>query len=296
VGLCVVTDKHNNPPVERRAWRTDDEWARLRERITAGDLAAPAGARPFKTSWMVAAAAIAIVAAGASWRALQRPASRTSKLLQLSERVASTGPGERRTIRLGDSSVVALGPMSTIRYSESDTARNVVVTGIADFSVVHDATRPFHTHAKNAVITDVGTEFVVRAYAADSGVDVAVSSGIVEVSGGAPDSVELRAGQVAFVNVNGRTAKVASVSPLALAEFVQGHLVFDNEPLATVAGELGRWFGVEIRIPDRQLAQRRVSATYNQPTLSGALDALTATLSAHYQRVGGVVTIVPAAR
>src|SRR4029078_4850819 len=88
-------------------------------------------------------------------------------------RVATTGVGERLTIRLADSSVVTIGPVSTIRYSADANARSVALDGIADFNVVHDATRPFRVHAKNAVVTDVGTEFVVRAYAADSGVGVA---------------------------------------------------------------------------------------------------------------------------
>jgi hypothetical protein len=49
----------NKPPTDRRAWRTNDEWARLRERITAGDLTTPARTRCFaagRARWMVAAA------------------------------------------------------------------------------------------------------------------------------------------------------------------------------------------------------------------------------------------------
>jgi len=298
VGLSGVTNK---PPTKRRAWRTDDEWARLRERITAGDLTAPAGPpkRRFaagRARWMVAAAAIVVVAAGVSWRAQRRRVSPIVAPPAPSERLARTGVGERLTIRLGDSSVVTLGPVSTMRYSTSGTVRSVVIDGVADFNVVHDAARPFRVRAKNAVVTDVGTEFVVRGYAADSGVDVSVSSGVVVVSGGAADSVELREGQVASVLRDGRAARVAGVSARAFNAWVQGHLVFDEVPLGAVAVELGRWFDVQIRIPDRRLAERRVSARYNQSTLSGVLDALSATLRVRYQRVGDVVTIVPAAR
>jgi transmembrane sensor len=212
------------------------------------------------------------------------------------ERVATTGVGERLTIRLADSSVVTVGPVSTIRYSVSATGRSVALDGVADFNVVHDATRPFRVRAKNAVVTDVGTEFVVRAYAADSGVDVSVTSGVVAVSGegSAADSVELRAGQAAVVTANGRTVRVAVASAQTLAAWVNGHLVFDDVPLGTVAAELGRWFDVQIRIPDQQLARRRLSAVYNRPTLSGVLDAITATLPVRYQRAGNVVTILPA--
>src|SRR5262249_47146185 len=161
--------------------------------------------------------------------------------------------GERLTIRLADSSVVTVGPVSTIRYSTSADGRTVAVDGIADFNVVHDTARPFRVRAKNAVVTDVGTEFVVRAYAADSGVEVSVTSGVVAVSGGASDSLELRAGQVAFVAANGRSARAAGTSAQTLTAWLHGRLVFDDVPLSTVAAELGRWFDIQIRIPYRRL-------------------------------------------
>jgi len=289
-----VSDK---PPTERRAWRTDQESARLRERLTASDPAALLKGRSFvaaRVSWIVAAAAVLVVAAGVGWRGLRRPSSSTAVVPI--ERVATTGVGERLTIRLGDSSVITLGPVSTIRYSVSGNARSVAVDGVADFNVVHDTARPFRVRAKNAIVTDVGTEFVVRAYAADSGVDVSVTLGVVTVSGGASDSVELRAGEVAYVARDGRAARVAGASALAFAAWLQGHLVFEDVPLSTVAEELGRWFDVQIRIPDRQLAERRVSARYNGATLSGALEALATTLAVRYERVGNVVTILPATR
>jgi len=285
----------SNKPPERRAWRTDDEWARLRERITAGDAAASTAPA---IKWRIpavaaAAAAVLMISAGVSWRMLRvRPRTASTPV----ERVATTGVGERLTIQLADSSRVIVGPVSTIRYSASATERTVAVDGIADFDVVHDTGRPFRVRAKNAVVTDVGTEFVVRAYAADSGVDGSVTSGVVAVSGGASDSVELRAGQMAFVAANGRVAKVAGASARALAAWVHGRLVFDDAPLSAVAAELGRWLDVQIRIPDRQLARLRLSAVYNRPTVSGVLDAIAATLPVRYQRAGNVVTLLPANR
>src|SRR4029077_3955263 len=99
---------------------------------------------------------------------------------------------------------------------------------------------------------------------------------------------------VAFVTANGRAVKVTGAPAQTRAAWIDGHLVFDDVPLSTVAAELGRWFDVQIRIPDQQLARRRLSAVYNQPTLSGVLDAITATLPVRYQRAGNVVTILRA--
>src|SRR5207237_148077 len=107
--------KSNQPP-ERRAWRTEEEWARLRERITASDLAAPvAPAFGWRVPIVAAAAAVLVVGAGVSWRML-RLRSRQVATPPMT-RVATTGVGERLTIRLADSSIVTIGPVSTIRYS-----------------------------------------------------------------------------------------------------------------------------------------------------------------------------------
>jgi ferric-dicitrate binding protein FerR (iron transport regulator) len=57
---------------------------------------------------------------------------------------------------------------------------------------------------------------------------------------------------------------------------------------------LGRWFDVQIRIPDQELARRHVSTVQNQPTLSGVLAAITVTLPVRYQSAGNVITILPA--
>ncbi len=274
---------------ERGDWGTNEEWARLRERITASEPRAGGPPRfPRRVRWNLAAAAVLVVSVGVSWRMRSREVA-TAPV----ERVATTGIGEVLTITLADSSRVTIGPLSTIRYSASATGRSVaIVDGIADFNVVHDAARPFRVRARNAVVTDVGTEFVVRAYAADSVVDVAVKSGIVAVSGGALDSVELRAGDVAFVAANGRAAKTAGTSAQTLAGLVHGRLVFDNVPLSAVATELGRWLDVEFRIPDPAVARMRLNAGYTRPTLSGVLDAIRVTLPVRFERAGNVVTIL----
>ena len=55
---------------------------------------------------------------------------------------------------------------------------------------------------------------------------------------------------------------------------------------ATVAIELGRWFDVDIRLANTSIAGRRVSAVYNNPSLAGVLEALTATLGLRAEQTG----------
>jgi transmembrane sensor len=94
----------------------------------------------------------------------------------------TTTRGERREVHARDGTMFTLGPASSLRYTARRNGRKSTLTGIADFVVVHDASRPFVVHTSNTITRDVGTEFSVRAYAGDARVIVAVSSGVVEVA------------------------------------------------------------------------------------------------------------------
>lgn len=281
-----MSDTLRPEPPERRAWRTDAEWQRLRERIDGSELDTASPRWSHGRWWLTAAAAIIVVSLGLkSYFARQHaPTVRT----------ASTAAGERIAIHLADSSVVTLGPASTIRYVLTADRREVELVGLADFSVVHDRARPFIVRAKNAVTIDLGTEFVVRAYASDSSVQVAVTSGSVSLSGADTSrAVKLRPGNLGRVGADGVALPAPNGDAAARAAWVDGRLVFDDEPLSDVVAELSRWFDVEIHVPAESLTRRRVSAVYNSPSLAGVLDGLAATLDARYERAGRVVTILP---
>lgn len=274
------------PTNDRRAWRTDQEWSRLRQRIDAAE-ALPAPPRWWRRSaarWVAAAAAAVLAVAGIRWQ-LAREATRDF-------RNVSTAAGERLVLHLADSSLVTLGPSSTLHFRATRTRREADVVGLVAFEVEHDAARPFIVRAKNAVTTDVGTKFVVRAYAADSGVEVAVASGMVKLTSAVrPTPLYLRPGDVGRVSNAGAISAAARPSAERDTAWIDGRLAFDDERLADVAAELERWYDVEIRIPDQSLATRRVSAVYNNPSLVGILDALTTTFGARSRRSGRVIII-----
>lgn len=271
-------------PNDRRAWRTDQEWDRLRTRLAEPDLARP-GRRPVRAPWLIAAGVVAL-ATGLAWR-YAKPSAPIA-------RVATTAAGERIVIHLADSSTITLGPASTVRYALGRAHRDVTLDGLAEFKVAHDDKRPFVVHAGNAVATDVGTEFVVRAYAGDSTVDVAVTSGAVSLAGATlSDHLELHAGDVGQVSANGVASLDKTHSAAAHAAWVDGRLVFNDETLATVAVELSRWFGVDLRVAGDSIQKRRVSAVYNDPSLTGVLDALSTTLGLRVERTDRTITLRP---
>jgi len=169
-----------NDPHERRPWHTDEEWTRLHARLTTADAdsrLAVAGSTRAIWQWSALAAAVVIAAVGVSMARRARPASSPTPAV----RVMATKPGERRTIRLDDSSTIALAPATRVRISGDSTRREIDLDGMADFTVRHDRRRVFVVRAGDAVTTDIGTQFVIRAYASDASVSVAVTDGSVLV-------------------------------------------------------------------------------------------------------------------
>ncbi|MES2179918.1 MAG: FecR domain-containing protein [Gemmatimonadota bacterium] len=274
----------------RREWRTDREWDRLRARLTAPGFEAPRPQWPRRAAVLLPAAAAVLLAV----LLVRRHEPRADTPVQ---RVVATAAGERTTIRLSDSTVVALGPATTIRYRITASRRDVELEGLANFRVVHDSARPFVVRARNAVATDIGTEFSVRAYAVDSAVHVSVLHGEVGLAGsGSSTGVRLIAGTAGHVDALGRAIRDEERSALAGTAWVDGRLLFENEILANVAIELSRWFDVTVDIPDPSLARKRITAVYTTPSLTGVLEALSATADARFEQRGRTITLRPRSR
>ncbi len=208
----------------------------------------------------------------------------------------ATHAGEQRSIRLPDSTLVTLGPASALRYRMSPDARDMVLEGLAAFRVQHDPARPFTVRAGNATTTDIGTEFTVRGYAGDSSVVVGVTAGEVALSSDArAQTLHLREGDVGAVSPTGTVTRMPDAAAAQTA-WLSGTIVFENKRLGDVALELGRWFGVSVRVNDPRLAGRRVTAQYVQPTLDDVLSALRATLNLRATRNGATITLTAGPR
>jgi transmembrane sensor len=281
-----------DPAGDRRPWDTEQSWATLSERITAADAAVPVSDTPhrsWRASRLVRYSSIAAALVGVIGTLVLRPPKHAAEA-----RVVTTAAGERVTIRLADSSVITLGPASSVRYVLSDSLNSVELVGLADFQVRHDANRRFVVRARNAETVDIGTEFVVRAYATDSAVTVSVTEGRVALhSGTSSPPRELSAGTVGRVAMDG-TVTIDRPADIALhSAWVSGQLAFTDQALSAVALELSRTFDVDIRIPDTTLARRRISGVYSEPSVNGVLDAMTAALGARYERSGRIITLLP---
>jgi transmembrane sensor len=272
----------------RRRWRTDDEWNRLRARLDTPLAGSRRALFRRRFAWPVAAAAAAgLVAAGAVALRNRPEASAPITIV--------TTPGQRTSTTLPDGSRIIAAPASRISFIATGTSREIQLEGMASFVVVHDASRPFIVRAGDAVTTDVGTEFVVRAYPGDTAVEVAVTSGAVALGAASLASAEplwLGAGDVGIVRRGSAPARSDRDMGPRVA-WLGGQLALDNADVASALRDVGRWFGLDVRAAPGAFAGRRLTAVYPDPTLDGVLDALALTLDARVVRTSGAVTLYP---
>ena len=155
----------------------------------------------------ILAAAAVVLAAGA---ALAVRARRQDRNELAAGRVVTVPRAQQAQFKLPDGTLVLLGSGSTLHYpSDFDaTSREVRLEGEAYFTVEHDGRRPFRVRAGELVATDLGTEFLVRAYPEEAHARVVVRSGEVAVrSAAAPkrgqEGPVVRPGELGRLNPSG---------------------------------------------------------------------------------------------
>jgi transmembrane sensor len=213
----------------------------------------------------------------------------------------TTSAGQRATIDLPDGSQVILAPNSELRYAVARDAgpRELQLDGEAYFAVQHDVARPFRVHTRRAVIEDLGTTFVVRAYPTDPRAHVAVRSGAVTIRARtAHDSTvtTLRPGEAAAFDSSGSVVRLAG-NPAADWAWITGRLAFDQTQLPAVLAQLHRWYDVDFRLDDSTLATQYFTGAFDAATpLPHVLEILGPLVHARFERRGRIVTVTPRPR
>ncbi|SEJ24559.1 FecR family protein [Dyadobacter sp. SG02] len=212
---------------------------------------------------------------------------------------ASALPGEVKTYRLPDSSLVTLNGGTSIRFPGKfgGGAREIVITdGEAYFDVKHDAEHPFVVNAGRTQTQVLGTVFSVRAYRSLSDVRVTVASGKVGVrnASGYPEmqtAFLLPDEQLVVDNQSGGVRK-GHVQAHLLAGWIRGALDFNNEDLKTIALLLEKKFNVPVRVDGKRLEEQRLTARFRaEETLDDILGTLAMAGSFSYRHAAGQVLI-----
>ena len=204
-----------------------------------------------------------------------------------------TAPGELRTLTLADGTQIRLNAASQITVSLGRHVRSVKMADAeAVFDVAHDPARPFLIAVGDRQVRVVGTRFNLRHR--DGRVALTVSRGVVEVRpADAPDARPTRVamGQQLDHVEGQRVETLSPAEPDAAFAWTNGQLIYRDRPLAEVAGDLSRRFGVPIRPADARTAALRFTGVLVTDNEADVLRRLEAYAPIRAERANGAVVL-----
>lgn len=211
---------------------------------------------------------------------------------------ALSASNEMPIIRLEDGSTVQLNAGSAIAFTITDNKRRVeLLRGEAYFIVAADPERPFTVAAANGEVTALGTQFDVRLK--DQGADVVVTEHAVQVQTSTNskafnprDTLRLEQGHSVFYDHLGSIGQVTMIDPELAASWRSGRLVFENQPLSLVVGDIARHLPGKVMIASNDLAERRITGTFDLTAPSTALDDFIKAFDLKAVRVGSLLTVL----
>lgn len=246
-------------------------------RLPANDEPETIALRHRPVLWLAGAGAAAIVAV-----ALALPSMIAHPAVS---RDIATRAHETRSLTLADGSSIRIDRASRLRVTEGASPVVEIAKGTANFSVRHDPARSFTVRASGYEVRDVGTRFDVSA-SGDS-VVVTVAEGAVNVArSGQDDGIAVTAGQ--RLDLAAGAARRSRVDPATVGSWSSGRLVYDNAPLALVAGDISRYAGARLTV-DPSAAGMRFSGVLTIGDGSHLVDQVQKLLPVRARRAGGLV-------
>ena len=211
-------------------------------------------------------------------------------------REVTTTVANRTVVHLRDGTRVTLAPKSRFRYTTDygRSHRDVYLDGEAYFQVAPDSQRPLRVHTSGSITEDLGTAFVVTAYADQHTTEVVVTEGRVSLSRAETTSpaVVLGLRDLGRLEATGRATVRRGVDVDRYLAWTKGVLAFDGTPLSEVMPALERWYNVEIRLSDSALAARRLTATFQNEPIDLVLKRIALTLGMRVERGSGSVFLL----
>ena len=293
-------------------WDTPAAWrhmvARLRSRepqkgltlVRGGRQLGRAPARAAVWAGAGAAAAVLLALGGGFWWIQSRVPSGSVGAVPAPLREVRAPIGQRAQFQLTDGTRVLLGPGSTLRYDTTrygGSIRELLLDGQAHFTVAYDPHRLFLVRTARTVTEDLGTEFAITDYAADSAGVVVVASGTVAVRSVAADTTRpatlLRTGDQVRLDPAGRVTVRRGVDLRSSLAWTEGRLVFTDTPVGEVVTRLNRWYGADVRLGDPALATLRFTAAYGAVSEATVVRELATAVRGRVLRRGSTTLIVP---
>ena len=213
-----------------------------------------------------------------------------------SDIVTEAPMGATTQVVLPDGSQVVLNAGSRIVYSQGFgvSNRNISLCGEGYFDVAHNADMPFVVESKHMKVEVLGTKFNLCDYTDDQEAAVALVEGRVDVTNLYDNiHVEITPDTRAVIDNRSHSMSVSKTIASDNVLWREGVLYFDEEPLADIARELERHYGVEISIDTPSLGDYKFYGKLpsHQLSITEVLDILASAGEVEYSIEGRHISL-----
>ena len=194
-------------------------------------------------------------------------------------------------IVLYDGSLVWLNAGSELRYPNTfvENQRVVYLKGEAYFDVTKDRSHPFIAKTISSEISVLGTSFNVNAR--ENSCVTTLVEGRVRMKHGIKDSVELRAGQQAWV-AGTEKIRVQEVDTRYYTSWMNNMFAFRETSLREIATVLEDWYECKCRFESAALENIPYTTMVERyPDVDSVLQILAGTGDFRYTRIGDIIII-----
>lgn len=161
-------------------------------------------------------------------------------------------------LQLSDGTRVYLNAKSKLRYPVCFTGstREVELDGEAYFVVAKDVTRRFIVHTSKMVVSVLGTEFNISAYADEVFLTTTLVNGSVQVNtSGVKESFRLKPNEQFSLNKENQEMTVMPVDVSSFTAWKEGMFCFRDVKLEDITRTIERWYDVEVIYEDEEVKE-----------------------------------------
>lgn len=233
-------------------------------------------------SKIAAAVAILIVFAGLTYLVFPELAT-----LNKPEFVVKSNPsGQKSTHFLPDGSKVYLNAESSITYiADFDgELREIELKGEAYFEVAENPEKPFVVRSLDLSTTALGTAFNVRAFKSDPELEVALTSGKVQVESKKLSNKHfLQPGEKITYSSGDKVAVRSDFDKVEVIGWKNGVIKFSDAGYEEVKNRLERWYGVNIKSNKQPAQDWTYSGVFENQSLEMILEGMKLTKNFEYK-------------
>jgi ferric-dicitrate binding protein FerR (iron transport regulator) len=201
----------------------------------------------------------------------------------------SSSKGSISTVTLADGSTIWLNANSSVEINESKKSVNAKLSGEAYFDIIHNKKREFVVDLGVIKVKDLGTQFNISAYPNDEIIRTSLIDGDIDIL----DKNNLKVanidpGERAFYNKNTNKLDIEEFDQSIESAWIDGKFVFIDKSLEQICYELQKWYNIEFKINNAELANTKYTCVLKRTTtIEQILDILKVVSDIRYRIKAG---------